>query len=82
LLGRDWGSKAGAHVLLDENRCVSEKTGIDEPFTEKKTYAKFMQKQQLKAAKEVMLDEEKQKELQAAAMSGLSKEKAEERIFC
>jgi hypothetical protein len=81
LLGRDWGSKAGAHVLLDEKKCVSEKAGFCEPFVEKEKYDKFIQKEQQKAAKEVMLDDEKQKELQAAAMIGLSKSEAEERIF-
>ena len=61
---------------------MSEKAGFCEPFMDKKEYDRFMQKEQQKAANEVMLDDEKQKEMQAAAMSGLSKSEAEERIFC
>ena len=81
LLGRDWGAKAGAHVLMDQKKCVSTQGGFDEPWMKKAKYDQWLKCKELEAIQHIRKQMEEGRRTQSKYVRGLSKEEAEEKIF-
>jgi hypothetical protein len=81
LLGRDWGAKAGAHVLMDQKKCVSTQGGFDEPWMVKEKYVQWLKYKELQAIQHIREQMEEGRKAQSRYARGLSKEEAEEKIF-
>ena len=81
LLGRDWGAKAGAHVLMDQKKCVSTQGGFDEPWMKKAKYDQWLKYKELEAIQHIRKQMEEGRRTQSKYVRGLSKEEAEEKIF-
>jgi hypothetical protein len=79
LLGRDWGAKVGAHVLMDQKKCVSKQGGFDEPWMGKEKYVQWLKHKEVEAIQHIR--EQMEEGRRSRYVRGLSKEEMEEKIF-